>query len=965
MTGINAEDFGDFFQAVHGHRPFTWQHDLLLQVDEDRRWPDVLRLPTGSGKTAVLDVALFALALDAQRQPDHRWAPRRVVLVVDRRLVVDQAHERAARIREALGKPDAILGKVADCLRELTGGNDEVPLQTGLLRGAVVRDERWARRPDMPTLLAATVDQIGSRLLFRGYGVTRSMRPVHAGLLGSDTLIALDEVHLSQPFAQTLRSLVDHQAGPHPQALAGLPRRWHVVEMSATPHDHHRRTFPAGELPLTDSAPDLLLRRRLEASKPVSLKRISGPAGSDPLPSAAAQHAGELLGRDHVKTLIVIVNRVDTARTVADRLVRDMPDACVELVTGRMRPVERDMLLARRRHQLMLGERQREQETQRLVLVGTQCLEAGADIDADALVTECASLAALRQRLGRVDRDGILAAGGTPAPVVVLARADDLRRLDDPVYGPALPATWQWLSSLTSVDGGIAGLPVADAPAETAGPERSAPLLMDQHISRWSQTSPAPAPDANVGDWLHGQATELDVNVVWRSDLDGLQAQIGPEFTPDQIWLRQQQVLDQVSALPPVTSEAVTVPLRAVRQWLRGTGNMAVADVEGERQDDDWPAGATDQERVAVRWASGEGEVVQARALRPGDLVIVPSSYGGLTRGTWDPSSLTTVTDVGLEASWRQSGRVTVRLTSAALPGLDLPQLLADPEDDAAVLSELRAVLAGLAEQIPDEADARRQALLALAAAEDMRVRRLPRDDEPASVVAWSPRRLSGLKPTDEAAPTTEPATSSFTGRQVSLEEHLLGVAGQAGSFATRCGLPPLLASDLALAARLHDLGKLDPRFQRMLADGAVPAEPLAKSGMDERDRQRRRQARLRAGLPEGFPHEMLSVALVQGSPLLAGAHDPDLVLHLIASHHGSCRPLPPHIVDHGEHLVNAHVDGVTVSSPSQHGLSRLDSGIADRFWQLQERYGPWGLAWLEALLRLADHTRSAEEQAG
>lgn len=965
MTGLGADDFGDFFQAVHGHAPFTWQHDLLRQVDEDRRWPEVLRLPTGSGKTAVLDVALFALALDAQREPDQRWAPRRVVLVVDRRLVVDQAHERAVRIRKALKQADLVLSKVTDCLRELSGGNDDVPVQTGLLRGAVVRDELWARRPDLPTLLAATVDQVGSRLLFRGYGVSRSMRPVHAGLLGTDALIALDEVHLSQPFAQTLRSLVDHQARPRPLAQEGLPRRWHVVEMSATPQDRARRVFPAGELPLTNSAPDLLLRRRLQASKPVVLQRVSDKAGGDPLPPAVVQQASGLLGRDHVRTLLIIVNRVDTARTVAELMSSAQPDVPVELLTGRMRPVERDALLARRRHQLMLGERQREQETERLVLVGTQCLEAGADIDADALVTECASLAALRQRLGRVDRDGILAAGGTPAPVVVLARADDLKRLDDPVYGPALPATWQWLSSLANVDGGVAGLPVEDAPAGTAGPQRSAPLLLAQHISRWSQTSPTPAPDAHVGDWLHGQATELDVNLVWRVNLDGLQPPPGTELTPDQIGLRQQQALDQVNALPPVTSEAVTVPLRAVRQWLLGTDTVAVADVEGARRDDDAPAATTGPERVAVRWASGEGEVVPARALRPGDLVVVPSSYGGLTRGTWDPSSLTTATDVGLEAAWRQTGRVTVRLTSAALGGVNVPELLADPEDDAAVLIEMRAVLAVLAGQIPEEADARRQALLALADADDLRVRRLPRDDEPAVGVAWSPRRLQSLTPTDEAKPTTEPATSSFTGRRVTLEEHLLGVGAQARTFATRCGLPSLLASDVALAARLHDLGKLDPRFQRMLADGAPSTEPLAKSGIDERDRGRRRHARRRAGLPDGFPHEMLSVALVQGSSLLADAHDPDLVLHLIASHHGACRPLPPPIVDDGEHLVTAEVDGRTVTSPSQHGLSRLDSGVADRFWRLQERYGPWGLAWLEALLRLADHTRSAEEQAG
>ena len=67
MTGLptlDSAEFADFFSAVHGYPPFPWQQRLMNRV-VGGGWPDILDLPTGSGKTAALDVALFALALQA------------------------------------------------------------------------------------------------------------------------------------------------------------------------------------------------------------------------------------------------------------------------------------------------------------------------------------------------------------------------------------------------------------------------------------------------------------------------------------------------------------------------------------------------------------------------------------------------------------------------------------------------------------------------------------------------------------------------------------------------------------------------------------------------------------------------------------------------------------------------------------------------------------------------------------
>jgi len=141
----------------------------------------------------------------------------------------------------------------------------------------------------------------------------------------------------------------------------------------------------------------------------------------------------------------------------------------------------------------------------------------------------------------------------------------------------------------------------------------------------------------------------------------------------------------------------------------------------------------------------------------------------------------------------------------------------------------------------------------------------------------------------------------------------------------------------------------------------------LAKSAGLPTSRRERERARLRSGYPQGGRHELLSVRLAQNAPgVLEQAHDSDLVLHLVASHHGHCRPFAPVVVDPEPREVDVTVAGATARAGTDTGLERLDSGVAERFWRLVRRYGWWGLAYLEALFILADHRQSeAEEQAG
>ncbi|HLP75533.1 MAG TPA: CRISPR-associated protein Cas3, partial [Candidatus Paceibacterota bacterium] len=138
-------------------------------------------------------------------------------------------------------------------------------------------------------------------------------------------------------------------------------------------------------------------------------------------------------------------------------------------------------------------------------------------------------------------------------------------------------------------------------------------------------------------------------------------------------------------------------------------------------------------------------------------------------------------------------------------------------------------------------------------------------------------------------------------------------------------------------------------------------AKPLAKSPDKPRSREQSKAIREASGLPDDFRHEMLSAQLAQKF-LKAEfpAADRELLLHLIASHHGHARPFAPVCEDEQPPAIEGQLGDGTLSLSAEERRAlvppyRLDSGVADRFWSLTRRHGWWGLAYWEAILRLAD----------
>ena len=973
---LDASHFAAFFGAVNladepdaePPSPFPWQEELVGHLAENGRWPDLLDLPTASGKTAVIDIAVFMMALRGD-------APRRVVFVIDRRVVVQQAAERARRLaRRLVTSEDPVVQAVASRLRALAAVNlhgDGPPLQWAELRGGIVRDETWALRPDVPAVLVSTVDQVGSRLLFRGYGVSQGMRPVHAGLLANDALFLLDEVHLARPFAETLSAIRERY---RPPGETGVPDRWQVAELSATPGDSTDRGHVL-RLKERDGDPAItpVLARRLAAIKYATKREVKvggkdGPQRLHVLAKEAAKSARAIISAGQHRVIGIVVNRVDTARLAYAELGDD-PSFNRFLITGRMRPFDRDDVLELLAPRIRTGRR-REDDDRPLVIVGTQSIEAGADFDLDALVTECASYDALRQRFGRVDRDGKLSDQGAFSESVILAASDDVKPASvDPIYRSALASTWAWLP-MGRFDFAHEEPAAEVLPNLLTSPDH-APILLTSHLDRWVQTYPYPDADPDVGFWLHGFADpSADVNLVWRADLT--------EAMLEEV--RGRLITDMVSACRPGSAEAMQVPLRAVRSWLSSAAVTQVADLEGTAAADDAAEATADSDtwRAVLRWRGDESDVVrQPDGVKAGDTLVIPAEYGGIEAGNWAPGSRTTVTDLGHRVQAVQRLRATLRLHPAvlgqlpyALPGIPFPSAIDDdPYDDgqSAVggwLDATNSVDSG--DQVTNRIIAflrgdRRRVVMRVAAqgAEGL---------GSTTFVVTSKVLMPRVAAREEVAADAveyEAATSSFTGRPIRLTSHLKHVGQWAQSFAAACGLPEGLAHDLMLAGRFHDLGKADPRFQRMLRMGRLgDGHYLAKSGLSASQRAEREQARREAGYPQGGGHELLSVALAQRTALGDTATDWDLVLHLMASHHGACRPFAPAIHDAHPSHVTYDQDGLTLEHSSVTGMARLDSGVADRFWLLVRKYGWFGLAWLESILRLADHGASAMEQS-
>jgi CRISPR-associated endonuclease/helicase Cas3 len=447
----------------------------------------------------------------------------------------------------------------------------------------------------------------------------------------------------------------------------------------------------------------------------------------------------------------------------------------------------------------------------------------------------------------------------------------------------------------------------------------------------------------------------VDVSVVWRADLT-------------------EPLNDRASAivecLPPRSGEALAVPIRAARRWLAGS-TPEVAD-----QLSDVEAGPPEEQRVdgsrqALRWRGAlddETQLIQASNIRPGDTLVVPSSYGGCDQFGWAPESAEPVMDEAAEPYLSRHAALRLhpalwRPLSEGVSWADARTALAEADPNArAVLSQLREFA------LNDTMLASR-----LGAFENRGLARGahpydPTDEEvdiPFGFVLIA-KSANGVLHKDgraEAATESDEA-GSFDRAPVLLEDHVRDVADKVAAFAGALALPAKTRESLLLAAQWHDDGKADPRFQALLHEPFDEKDAvLAKSGRTIGLAERRA-----AGVPTHWRHEALSIRLAaqrlrdDAPPSV----DSDLVMFLIGSHHGQGRPFFRHADpwDYSERALRG-VDLGPGPGPERLGFNWRGRDWAEIFTELRGSYGTWGLAFLEAVLRLADHRASEAAEMG
>ena len=922
LPSITRDEFGVFFAALNeGHDPFSWQEEVLDHICEHGVWPERINAPTGSGKSSVVDIHLFANALAAVGAAPR--VPRRLCVTVGRRALVDSQATRADKIlgdlKDALadesGEP-GILRRVAEALQSFQTRNDDqrsAPFEVGHIRGELSNRNLPVTDISACAIIAATPDMYGSRALFRGYGSTKAARPRETALLTMDTVMVLDEAHMNRQLLHTTQRIAELQKR---EVNLGVPTL-QVVETTATPSTGDSESTTLGvDIEALDSPNDKELHRRVYSHKELVLRPIDkwdGKPGNAATVKAAVDAIKDFLahrevgkGSEVAHTVGCIVNHVRTAISIKEELAKDLAEDEVQLLVGRMRPYD----LKKLHPDLFTTEGDKSVK----VVVATQTLEVGIDVDFADLVTELAPASSLAQRFGRVNRLG----HRDDSKVVVIepASGDSVKKDAPPYRAVDLSNAYAWLEALNGAENpSVNPAAMVKNPPVQSSPER---LLYQRpewpDLLEFSRTDENPYDEPDLDLWLH----------------DSLEAEtaMGGVIVRDNLPSNTSAAMEilKTSYFAPSDRETFPANLKILKEILD------YQDEHGVK-----PRKFLYRQGEISLWQDADQGEESSQTLAPGDVLIL------------DMGSIP-FTNQGIAVTQRELPSKKDELK--AVPFLDDDELCVAElyvYEKCADREERFRKYLGLS---PDEV----AELLDSQASDGQKViaSELSTEAEGGQeVIAWyadvtdDKKSIEGSDIAQELAPTDP----------VLLDDHQNDVAERTRQLAENLGLAPEFSEALELAAKYHDEGKRDLRFQQML--GADPdADALAKSG--HRSVAEAYRARSRSALPRGWRHEQLSALMVAASPEKVGEHR-DLVLRIIGCSHGHGRFSFAH--DAGFLLKEGYLpEGTDYEALKEQATRLFNVGYWDNLMEQTSRtYGPYATAYLEAVERAADAQISRE----
>lgn len=866
---LNQTTFNEEFTQLTGHAPFPWQCELYRLFAADKI-PKLCTIPTGLGKTSIVAVWLIALA----DYPES--VPRRLIYVVNRRTVVDQTTNEVERLRERITESSPCEA-IRNRLREISGDTDGCPLAISTLRGQFADNREWSANPARPAVIVGTVDMIGSRLLFSGYGIGYRTRPLQAGLLGQDSLLVHDEAHLEPAFQRLLDEIEAEQR------RTGELRPLKVIELSATSRNLTGSSVERDrETVLTITGADKsheIVKKRIGATKRLALHEVADPKT---LADELAKRALEF--KDRGATVLVFAREVDAVEDVVKKLKKDKSNsgtANVLALTGTMRGLERDKLVELPAFARFLPINRSEgihPADGAVYLVCTSAGEVGVNISADHLVCDLSTFESMAQRFGRVNRFGDR--NDTEIHVYYPQTFDEESEMEQRLH-----LTLELLNQLAgdASPSALSALRESQRVAAFSPPPIIYPVS-DILFDSWSMTTirekiPGRPP---VAGFLHGVAErELpQTEVAWRKEVDlvkdELLVRVNPKDLLEDYPLKPHELLRDRSDRIIRKVQAIAQRHREQRCWI-----------------------VDDQGEVAVTPLS---DLIENKNIINNKTVLLPPSVGGL--GFVNGESTGMLHDSVFQEGFAERYDVADEWFTQMGPGQRVKRRIRVWSDESNVQDAINGTRL-------------------------IRSLELSQEDEDDDA---EPRRWLWLERPDGA----DGEGSRSAKFPILLDVHVSDVEQRVHEIIGRLPLPVPVAQALELAGKHHDRGKRRPCFQRSLGN-FDPTQTLAKSGLGSRPIELGR-----------YRHEFGS--LLDAAKDLASVDEDvrDLALHFIAAHHGRGRP---HF--HAEEAIDPSYDDAMCRNAAIE--------VACRFARLQRRYGRWGLAYYESILRAADYAASAK----